>query len=83
MATRSKHGLDDACILVGDCHRGTVEAAPLPKLVDPLVDQSGWDSTSRPRRRELASVALPLFLQLRDARPRFRDLDHKRLDHSR
>ncbi len=50
---------------------------------DLSLDQSGWDSASRPRRRELASVALTLFLQLRDARPRFRDLDQKRLDHSR
>ena len=38
---RSKHGPNNACILVGDCHRGTVEAAPLPKLVDPLVVEIG------------------------------------------
>jgi hypothetical protein len=29
--------LTESCVLVGDCYRGTVEAAPLPKLVDPLV----------------------------------------------
>jgi hypothetical protein len=39
---RSKHGPNNACILVGDCHRGTVEAAPLPKLVDPLVVEIGF-----------------------------------------
>jgi hypothetical protein len=39
-----KHSQDDPCILVGDCHRGTVEAAPLPKLIDPLVIEVhlGW-----------------------------------------
>ena len=31
----SKHGPDDPCVLVGDCDRGSVEAAPLPKVVDP------------------------------------------------
>ena len=29
---------------------------------------NGWDSASRPRQREFASVSLTLFLQLRDAR---------------
>jgi len=33
----AEHGPDDPCVLVGDRHRGTVESAPLPKLVDPLI----------------------------------------------
>jgi hypothetical protein len=37
----SKHGPDDPCILVGDRHRGSVEAAPLSKLVDPLIGVIG------------------------------------------
>lgn len=35
--TRSKHGPDDPCVLIGDGNRCPIEAASLPKLVDPLV----------------------------------------------
>lgn len=34
----SKHGPDDTCVLVGDGNRGSVEATPLVKLVDPGVE---------------------------------------------
>ncbi len=39
---RSKHGPDDPCVLVGDRDRSAVEAAPLPKLVDPLIVEVGF-----------------------------------------
>ena len=37
----SQYGPDDPCILIGDRHRRAVEAAPLSKLVDPLVSGVG------------------------------------------
>jgi transposase len=37
----SKHGPDDPCVLIGDSNRCAVKAAPLPKLIDPLVIRVG------------------------------------------
>ena len=41
----TQHGPDDPCVLVGDRHRRAVEAAPLPKLIDPLIGRVGLVAT--------------------------------------
>ena len=38
----SEHGPDDPCHLIGDRDRGSVEAAPLPKLIDPSIVGIGF-----------------------------------------
>jgi len=37
-----QHGPDNPCVLVGDRNRGPVEAAPLSKLIDPLIVWVGF-----------------------------------------
>src|SRR3954452_15474948 len=66
----SKHGPDDPCVLVGECDCCAVEAAPLPKLVDPLVVEIGFvwavrttaraPCTSRLRRCWLPRFDVPI-----------------------
>src|SRR3984893_9754091 len=67
--TCSKHGPDDPCVLVGARRRLTVEAAPLPKLVDPLIVEIGL-VRRRPHNRPRAvdeQAAPVLVAALRDA----------------